>query len=1019
MKKRKRIIAMMLSLALLMSSNSNMIAYAIDNTKSIEQGQKYKKSKKVSVQKSSLGVLDNGKELGQEAIDDLNNLGNIEYLQKITDKKYEIALLHNNGEYTYLDSAQTLEDAKKIANSKSNQKSLESNAVPVVIDENGLVVYATGNTIAKIVKLKDGKPVNATIDIYKNATTTSKYTYINHAYLDDAPIIAESGNRVKVQINGLTGWIDKSDSEGTNVIVVPASNSLNLSYYKKTSSGALQHYISTDVQTSNSGHSRNIGVAPSFMSVDKKYYSYDGIYFYTNIDTLITDLKNGTNNNAVNKSNPYYNYYLYLPGRSKTSYYSKEIDKYIENNTPSDSVLRGEGINLVKAQNKYGVNASFILGVAMNESAKGTSNLAKTKNNIFGITAYDTDVGAATTFNSISGCIDTFAKEYMSNQYFNPKSWKYSGSNLGNKGVGANVWYASDPFWGEKAASYMYEMDKYISGSSSLIEYNKYQLALYNGTNKVKNSSGSTLYEILKTRSTNTGQVGDPVILLDQQSSNYTIYPDRNYPISVNPPVAGEYNWSMLGYISTTGIKKINTKNSSSRPITNSKPVINASNKELKVGDSFNPKTGVTASDNEDGDLTSRIMIKTNTVNTKTEGSYKVVYEVMDSDLNTTTKEITVKVGNSKPVITASDKTIKIGDSFDPKNGVTANDKEDGNITSKIVVKENTVNTKVLGTYKVVYEVTDTYGNVVTKEIKVTVGKALASFTVNNINNKSTLITGNGVSGATVKAYVGTKQIGSTVTVNSAGKYSITIPAQSAKTKVTVKMTKNGYAPAEKSITVIAITNKYNKTLTKDIYKYDIGKSNYLTYINGKGYSQFSYLNKSGNYAFIPSSWMSAAGLDVSMPTSTNGYTMTIDNNYIQMYNEANELLKKVQAGQISKANITRELKEIENMKTQEIDVQNETILTAKSKPNKVLTKDIYKYDAGSGKYLTYINGKGYSQYSYLNASGNYAFTPSSWLKAAGLTVTMPNSSNGYTMKVTNSYVNKYNDVVKQIESYI
>ena len=122
MKKRKRIIAMMLSLALLMSSNSNMIAYAIDNTKSIEQGQKYKKSKKVSVQKSSLGVLDNGKELGQEAIDDLNNLGNIEYLQKITDKKYEIALLHNNGEYTYLDSAQTLEDAKKIANSKSNQK---------------------------------------------------------------------------------------------------------------------------------------------------------------------------------------------------------------------------------------------------------------------------------------------------------------------------------------------------------------------------------------------------------------------------------------------------------------------------------------------------------------------------------------------------------------------------------------------------------------------------------------------------------------------------------------------------------------------------------------------------------------------------------------------------------------------------------------------------------------------------------------------------------------------------------
>ena len=33
-------------------------------------------------------------------------------------------------------------------------------------------------------------------------------------------------------------------------------------------------------------------------------------------------------------------------------------------------------------------------------------------------------------------------------------------------------------------------------------------------------------------------------------------------------------------------------------------------------------------------------------------------------------------------------------------SGVSATDREDGNLTSKIKVKENTVNTKVLGTYK-------------------------------------------------------------------------------------------------------------------------------------------------------------------------------------------------------------------------------------------------------------------------------------------------------------------------------
>ena len=274
-----------------------------------------------------------------------------------------------------------------------------------------------------------------------------------------------------------------------------------------------------------------------------------------------------------------------------------------------------------------------------------------------------------------------------------------------------------------------------------------------------------------------------------------------------------------------------------------------------------------------------------------------------------------------------------------------------------------------------------------------------------------------------MKAYVGSKQIGSTATVNSSGKYSITIPVQAAKTKVTVKMSKTGYATAEKSVTVIGVASSNKKTLTKDIYKYDAGSGKYLTYINNKGYSQYSYLNTSGNYAFTPSSWMTAAGLDISMPKSSNGYTMTIDNNYIQMYDAANSLLNKVKNGQISKSSIEKELRVIEEMNDDSTVVEGNTDMiakaSAKAAPKKTLTKDVYRYDAGSGKYLTYINGKGYSQYSYLNTSGNYAFTPSSWMKAAGLEFTMPSSGNGYTMKITNPYINKYKDVVKQIEAYI
>lgn len=79
---------------------------------------------------------------------------------------------------------------------------------------------------------------------------------------------------------------------------------------------------------------------------------------------------------------------------------------------------------------------------------------------------------------------------------------------------------------------------------------------------------------------------------------------------------------------------------------------------------------------------------------------------------------------NNKPVINASDKKIAIGETFSTKEalkGVTAYDKEDGDITSKMKVIENTVNTKKTGKYKVTYEVSDSDGNKVTKTINVTV----------------------------------------------------------------------------------------------------------------------------------------------------------------------------------------------------------------------------------------------------------------------------------------------------------
>ncbi|SCI49802.1 Bacterial Ig-like domain (group 2) [uncultured Clostridium sp.] len=80
---------------------------------------------------------------------------------------------------------------------------------------------------------------------------------------------------------------------------------------------------------------------------------------------------------------------------------------------------------------------------------------------------------------------------------------------------------------------------------------------------------------------------------------------------------------------------------------------------------------------------------------------------------------------NNVPEINAEDVNIKLGDTFDPKDYVKANDKEDGDLTEKIEVIENTVDTKTAGEYKVVYKVTDLDGASFTKEIKVTVNEKL------------------------------------------------------------------------------------------------------------------------------------------------------------------------------------------------------------------------------------------------------------------------------------------------------
>ena len=161
--------------------------------------------------------------------------------------------------------------------------------------------------------------------------------------------------------------------------------------------------------------------------------------------------------------------------------------------------------------------------------------------------------------------------------------------------------------------------------------------------------------------------------------------------------------------------------------VLNAIPTIKAEDKTITVGDTFDPKADVTASDVEDGDITDKIEVLKNEVDTTKAGKYEVTYKVTDSKGASRTKTITVTVNpkmeplNEAPTIDVTDKEITVGDKFDPKDGVTAKDTEDGDLTDKIEILKNTVDPSKPGVYEVTYKVTDSKGASCTKTIKVTV----------------------------------------------------------------------------------------------------------------------------------------------------------------------------------------------------------------------------------------------------------------------------------------------------------
>jgi oligopeptide transport system substrate-binding protein len=125
---------------------------------------------------------------------------------------------------------------------------------------------------------------------------------------------------------------------------------------------------------------------------------------------------------------------------------------------------------------------------------------------------------------------------------------------------------------------------------------------------------------------------------------------------------------------------------------------------------------GVTAFDNLDGNITSKLAVDATAVDLTTPGSYTVTYTVSDLSGNEATESITVTVSDlTAPTIAGiTGMTYVISTAtVDPNylDGVTASDNVDGDLTADIVVDYSAVDLAVEGLYEVTYVVEDGAGN--------------------------------------------------------------------------------------------------------------------------------------------------------------------------------------------------------------------------------------------------------------------------------------------------------------------
>ena len=231
--------------------------------------------------------------------------------------------------------------------------------------------------------------------------------------------------RIPVQVAGLTGYVNSGQVEAVNSSTTFIPDYVSDGKY-------VYHRYSPYTKVMVAHHNAN-------MQVGKSYYSADGINFGT-----------------FKLDHPF----QFANLKSKTNYTAADINRLYRLMGANDSKLAGKGATFKAAEQKYGVNALYLVAHSALESAWGRSKIAKDKNNFFGISAYDdSPYTSATKYDNVDSGIMGAAR-WINSRYLHNSGYPANGAYLGNKAGGMNVNYATAPYWGESIASIMFSANE-------------------------------------------------------------------------------------------------------------------------------------------------------------------------------------------------------------------------------------------------------------------------------------------------------------------------------------------------------------------------------------------------------------------------------------------------------------------------------------------------------------------------------------------------------------------------------